>query len=122
MTLRKAMGAVAKLSEIGTIGKYAIAGAVAALNYTQPTLTEDLDILISVDAFGKRASGLLLLAPIESALASMGYREKTDLGYLIEEWPVQFLPAASDLDYEALDQATEINLAAPGEQPIKVVY
>lgn len=120
MTLRKAMGAVAKLSEIGAIGKYAIAGAVAALNYTQPTLTEGLDILISVDAFGKHASGLLLLAPIESALASMGYREKTDLGYLIEDWPVQFLPAASELDTEALDQAVEIDLAAAGDQPIKV--
>ena len=31
----------------GVIGRYAIAGAVAAYNYIEPTLTEDLDILVS---------------------------------------------------------------------------
>ena len=48
MTLRKTIAVIVKLEEQGTIHRYAIAGAVAALNYIQPTLTEDLDILISV--------------------------------------------------------------------------
>ena len=56
MTLRKTIEVVTKLSAMGAIGDYAIAGAVAALNYIQPTLTEDLDILISIEGFGKHRS------------------------------------------------------------------
>ena len=108
MSLQKTIEVVAKLAQAGVIQQYAIAGAVAALNYIQPTLTEDLDILISVAHFEKRQSGLILLAPIERALAAMGYTERTDVGYLIEGWPVQFLPVASDLDEEALEKAIDI--------------
>jgi hypothetical protein len=72
MTLRKTIEVVTRLAANGVVHNYAIAGAVAALNYIQPMLTEDLDILISVDGFEKRASGLLLLGPIEKALAGMG--------------------------------------------------
>ena len=120
MTLRRTIEVVAKLAEKGVIRSYAIAGAVAALNYIQPTLTEDLDVLISIDGFERRPSGLLLLGPIERALAEMGYTERTDLGHMIEGWPVQFLQVGSALDEEALDQAVELDLADPGEQPLKV--
>lgn len=118
MTMRKTIEIVTKLAEKRAIRNYAIAGAVAALNYIQPMLTEDLDILISVDGFEKRASGLLLLGPIEKALAEMGYTERTELGYKIEGWPVQFLPVASPLDEEALEQAIELNVAPRNEPPL----
>jgi hypothetical protein len=114
MTLRNTIQVVTKLAEKRVIGSYAIAGAVAALNYIQPMLTEDLDI-ISIDGFEHRASGLLLLGPIEGALAEMGYSERSDVGYKIEGWPVQFLPVASPLDEEALEQAVDVNIAEPGE-------
>lgn len=120
MTLRKTIEVVVRLSERGAIRSYAIAGAVAALNYVEPTLTEDLDILISIDGFDRRPSGLLLLGPIETALAEMGYSERSALGYMIEGWPVQFLPVASPLDEEGLSQAVELDLAAPGEPVFKV--
>jgi hypothetical protein len=120
VTLRKTIKVVTKLSDGGVIRSYAIAGAVAALNYIQPTLTEDLDVLISIDGFERRPSGLLLLGPIERALADMGYAERTNLGYVIEGWPVQFLPVGSQLDEEALDNAVDLNLAEPGERPLKV--
>ena len=93
MALRKTVAVVVKLAERGVIQRYAIAGAVAALNYIQPTLTEDLDILVSIAHFEIRPSGLILVAPIEQALADMGYSERTDLGIMIDGWPVQFLPA-----------------------------
>lgn len=51
MSLRKTIEVVTKLAERGAIQRYAIAGAVAALNYIEPTLTEDLDILVSVAHF-----------------------------------------------------------------------
>jgi hypothetical protein len=118
MTLRRAIEVIKALNESRVVERYAIAGAVAALNYIQPMLTEDLDILISVDGFEKHASGLLLLSPIDKALAEMGYSERTDHGYRIEGWPVQFLPAASPLDDEALEQAVEINAARAGGAPL----
>jgi hypothetical protein len=61
MSLSKTIEVVTKLAEQGVIERYAIAGAVAALNYIEPTLTEDLDILVIICTF--RA------APIGSDLA-----------------------------------------------------
>ena len=119
MSLQKAIGVVVELARKRVIGNYAIAGAVAALNYIQPTLTEDVDFLISLDGFEKHASGLLLLGPIEKALAEMGYSQRTDLGYKVEGWPVQFLPVASALDEDALECAVALNVAGPGEPTVE---
>lgn len=110
MTLRKTLEVIAELAESGVIRNYAVAGAIAALNYIQPTMTEDLDILVSVDAFEKRASGLLLLGPLEKALADLGYTQRDSVGYRVGDWPVQFLPVASELDEEALKQAAEVDI------------
>jgi hypothetical protein len=116
-SLRKTIEVVTNLAEQGAIERYAIAGAVAALNYIQPALTEDLDILVSVAHFDKRASGLIFLGPIE--IAKMGYTERSAVGYLVEGWPVQFLPVASPLDEEALEQAVEIEIDSTGTPPFK---
>jgi len=119
MSLRKTIAVIAGLAEKGALRSYAIAGAVAALNYIEPTLTEDLDVLVSISDFEKRQSGLILLNPIEKALADLGYTERTDLGYLIEGWPVQFLPVASPLDEEALATAIEVAINVAGDPPLK---
>ena len=119
MTLRNTIEVVTQLAAKRVIANYAIAGAVSALNYVEPMLTEDLDILISVDGFEKQPSGLPLLGPIEKALAEMGYTERTNVGFGIEGWPVQFLPVASPLDEEGLEQAIEIDAAEPEEKPLK---
>jgi hypothetical protein len=108
MSLEKTIEVVTKLAEQGAIKQYAIIDAVAALNYIQPTLTEDLDILVSAADFGEH-KGLILLAPIESALANMGYTERSGAGIRVEDWPVQFLPVASALDEEALINAVEVS-------------
>jgi len=84
MSLRKTIEVVTQLTEKGAIQRYAITGAVAALNYIQPTLTEDLDILVSIAHFEKHQSGLILLTPIEKALAEMGYTERSQLGFMID--------------------------------------
>jgi hypothetical protein len=110
MAMKNTIEVVTKLAERHAIERYAIAGAVAALYYIEPTLTEDLDILISIAHFESRPSGLILLGPLEKALAEMGYTERTDVGYLIEGWPVQFLPVANPLDEEALDRAVEVEI------------
>jgi hypothetical protein len=117
MSLQKAIEVVTKLTHAGTVKQYAITGAVAALNYIQPTLTEDLDVLVSVGNFEQRTSGLILLAPIEAALARMGYSQRSDVGILVEGWPVQFLPVGSALDEEALARAVEIGIPGAAGDP-----
>jgi hypothetical protein len=119
MSMRNTIEVVTRLAEKGAIQRYAIAGAVAALNYIQPTLTEDLDILVSIAHLETRQWGLVLLTPIEKALADMGYTERTDVGYVIEGWPVQFLPVASELDEEALERAIELEIDLTGDPPLK---
>ena len=119
MSLRKTIEVVIKLAQQGVIQNYAIAGAVAALNYIEPALTEDLDILISISHFERHQSGLILLTPIEKALADLGYTERTDVGFIIDQWPVQFLPVASELDQEALDRAIEVDIDLSGDYPLK---
>jgi len=94
----------------GVISRYAIAGAVGALNYLEPMTTRDVDILVSVADLGPTRSGLLTLDPIFSYLRRAGYTEFEDEGVLIEGWPVQFLPVASDLDVEGLNQAIEVEI------------
>jgi hypothetical protein len=47
MGIKRTLEAINAMEADGVIGRYAIAGAVAAYNYIEPTLTEDLGILIS---------------------------------------------------------------------------
>lgn len=94
----------------GVISRYAIARAVGALNYLEPMTTRDVDILVSVADLGPSRTGLLTLGPIFSYLRRAGYTEFEDEGVLIEGWPVQFFPVASDLDVEGLDQAIETEI------------
>jgi hypothetical protein len=115
------MGVIATLRVInqmeadGIIGRYAIAGAFAASYYMEPTLTEDLDILVSFEADTERKkSGLIVLDPIFSYLKQKGYREFQKEGIVIDDWPVQFLPVANDLDAEALAQSREIDIDEKG--------
>jgi hypothetical protein len=92
----------------------AIAGAVTAYNYIEPTLTEDLDLLISFDQEGQRSgSGLVTLSPIYSYLKERGYERHLREGLTIEDWLVQFLPVTDDLDAESLAEANEIEIAIP---------
>lgn len=110
MTIRKTIEVITVLAARGVIKDYAITGAVAALAYIEPGLTDDLDVLISVADFEQRPSGLILLSPIEAALAAMGYTERSDVGLMVEGWPVQFIPVASALDEASLREATEHEL------------
>ena len=114
MSLQKTIEVITKLAEQGAMKQYAITDAVAALNYIQPTLTEDLDILVSVVVDFGEHKGLIPLTPIERALAKMGYTERSGVGIRIENWPVQFLPVASSLDEEALVNAVEVDYKGTG--------
>ncbi|MGH7814385.1 MAG: hypothetical protein ACREQI_10350 [Candidatus Binataceae bacterium] len=120
--MNKTFQVINRMAEEGIIRQYAVAGAVAAINYIEPTLTDDLDILISIDEQASRpGSGLMLLEPIFAYLRKAGYTSFKKEGIVVEGWPVQFLPVATDLDAEGLAEAVEIEIEADASAPpIKV--
>lgn len=52
----------------------------------------------------------MALGPILASLARRGYTEFNREGLMIEGWPVQFVPVASDLEVEALDRALDVDI------------
>jgi hypothetical protein len=48
MGMKQTLDVINRMEADGVIGRYAIAGAVAAYNYVEPSVTEE-DILISID-------------------------------------------------------------------------
>jgi hypothetical protein len=111
MAIKQTLEVINQMEADGVVGRYAIAGAVAAYNYVEPAVTEDLDILISFEGRPQQAkSGLVTLAPVLSYLQQKGYAEFRQEGLVIEGWPVQFLPVADDLDAEALAQAETVEI------------
>ena len=111
MGIKQTLDVVNELEREGIIARYAIGDAVAAYNYVEPAVTEDLDILVS---FETKPSGLVTLDPILEFLRKCGYTDFSKEGILIEGWPVQFLPVADDLDREALSQAKPIAVRTNG--------
>lgn len=92
------------------IESYTIAGAFAAIFYVEPTLTEDLDVIVSFRNFDTTSGGLLTFGPISRYLAERGYSKWEKEGILVEGWPIQFLPVSDALSEEALEQAIEVEL------------
>jgi hypothetical protein len=125
MAIKETLEIINAMEADGAIARYAIAGAVAAYNYIEPAVTDDLDILISFDEASQQAkTGLVTLAPIFSYLRARGYDEHRKEGLVIAGWPVQFLPVANDLDAEALTAAQEVEIAineTVGSVPTRVL-
>jgi hypothetical protein len=116
MSIKKTIEVLNRMQADGVIGRYAIAGAVAAYNYIEPTVTRELDILVT---FAKTSgSGLISLQPIFSYLAGKGYTQHEDEAIVVEGWPVQFLPVANDLQEQALVAAGQIELRAGSAETV----
>jgi hypothetical protein len=94
----------------GVIRKFAVTGAVAALYYSELTVTEDLYILVPFADLQNKSSGLATLEPLFSHLRDRGYKKFEKEGIVVEGWPVQFLPVSNELDAEALDRAQAVEL------------
>jgi hypothetical protein len=106
MSMAETIQVLNRMVQDRIIQRYAIGGAVAALNYVEARFTRDIDILITFEDV--RPSRLVTLGPIVGYLGELGYTQWEDEGLLIEGWPVQFLPTADALDVEALDRAVEV--------------
>jgi hypothetical protein len=121
MGMRQTVEILNRMELDGIIGRYAIAGAVGAYNYIEPTVTDDLDILVSfVSTPTAPQTGLITLEPVLTYLRQKGYSDFRKEGLLIEGWAVQFLPIANTLDAEALAQAETAEIRIdPNEDAVK---
>jgi hypothetical protein len=87
----------------GVLVNYAIGGAVAALFFTEPVTTFDLDVFVDLPAPVTRDSLVSLSAPY-SWLTERGYRVERE-HVVVDGLPVQLLPAYNDLVEEAIREA-----------------
>jgi hypothetical protein len=105
--MQETIQAINRLQSNGTIGQYAIGGAVGATFYLEPLATEDLDIFVVPPALA--GSSLITLTPNYESLTESGCVIDGE-HIVIAGWPVQFLPASSPLIEEALERAVMIEL------------
>lgn len=102
--MKNALKVLNELKERGLIKDYAIGGAIAALRWTEPFFTQDLDVFILMEEGGEE--GLIVLTPIYHALQSRGYVWKGHW-VMIEGIPVDIFPADA-LEREAIGDGEEI--------------
>ncbi|HTV30250.1 MAG TPA: hypothetical protein VMF32_21035 [Xanthobacteraceae bacterium] len=107
--MRETIAVITQMQSDGIIARYAIGGAVATFLYIDVSVTEDLDILVSLDDHTGK-SGLITLQPIFQYLKEKGFTEFRKEGIVVHGWPVQFIPVSSDLDREGLQEAIETEL------------
>jgi hypothetical protein len=98
--VRQTLAVIEQLCASGTIGPYAIGGAVGAAFYLEPVATLDLDVFVLFEP----APLILTLTPIYEACAKLGYQAEGE-AIVIEGWPVQFLAADQPLINEAVRTA-----------------
>jgi hypothetical protein len=97
----------------GALENYAVAGAVGAMFYVEPFSTQDIDVLVMTPE-----DRLVIELPGLAYLKARGYTEFRNEGIVIQDWPVQFLPATTQLEREAYLNAEISNL---DEVPVRVV-
>jgi len=84
----------------GILKDYAIAGAIATIYYTEPFATQDIDIFF----IPPEKEGLILLTPFYDFLLRKGYKTYKEY-IMIGNTPVQFIPATTDLEKKAVENA-----------------
>jgi len=103
--LAGALRAIDSLVCDGIIERFAIGGSIALLYFTEPFMTEDLDVFCIFQQSGT----LLTLSPIYSHLKSLGYQADGEF-VSVEGVLVQFLIPPTNLVQEALDKAIDVNI------------
>jgi hypothetical protein len=103
MDIERTLAVINQMLADGVIENYALGGAVAAIFYTEPIDTQDVDIFVQVKSTG---SDFTILLPIYDYLLKLGFQAKAEHIY-IEGFPVQFLPTFNALTEEAVNEAQE---------------
>lgn len=108
MNIRNTIAAINQMLADSVIQRYAIGGAVGATFYLEPVATLDVDVFVT---FQPDAGNLLANPqPLFDYLKAHGGTMEGEY-IVVAGWPVQFLPAATALVKEALEQAVQHNVA-----------
>jgi hypothetical protein len=108
MNIREVIQTANQMKADGIVECYAIGGAVAATFYLEPVATLDVDIFV---AFKPEPSSFIATPKrIYDYLSARGGTIEREY-IIVAGWPVQFLPPTGPLAEEALDQATERDVA-----------
>ena len=117
--MEKTLKVLNELKTKGLIQTYAIGGGIATIFYTEPSFTYDLDVFLIVDVDpGKK---IVSLASIYDYLKKKGYPWKGE-HIVIEGMPVQFVPAGSDLEHDAIVNSRTVNYARTKTRVLKAEY
>lgn len=117
--MKKALEILNELKEKGLLGDYAIGGGIATIFYTEPVFTYDLDVFVIVKP--KPQGKIISLAPIYDYLKSKGYVWEGE-HIVIEDMPVQFIPAGTDLEKEAVENAKDITYSGARTKVVPAEY
>lgn len=88
----------------GVIGRYAIGGAVGSIFWLEPITTKDVDVFVMLPT--SPGGSHLTLGPIYDYLQARGFIPEGPF-IILEGWAVEFVPPATPLVEEALQQAVE---------------
>jgi hypothetical protein len=103
--MKKVVEILNKIKEKGLVEDYAIGGGIAAIFYTEPVFTYDLDVFVIPNP--ESSTKIISFTPIYNYLESKGYLWKGG-HILIEGMPVQFLPASGELEHDAVKNGKNI--------------
>ncbi len=103
--MKKTLKVLNDLKDRALIKNYAIGGGIAAIFYTEPVFTYDLDVFIIVES--KPDEKIISLSPIYEYLTGKKYSWKGE-HVMVEGFPVQFIPVESGIEREAIEGSREI--------------
>ena len=103
--MKKTLEILNKLKEKGLVLDFAIGGGIATIFYTEPVFTYDLDVFVIIKP--ELQTRIISLVPIYDYLKSRGYSWKGE-HIVIDGMPVQFIPAGSDIEKDAIENAKDI--------------
>jgi predicted nucleotidyltransferase len=117
--MKKTLQVINQLKKRGLITDYAIGGGIAAIYYSEPILTYDLDIFVIMpDRVSKK--GVIQLSSVYNDLKENGYKWKGE-HIIIEGVPVQFIPA-DELETEAIKTASTVHYEGTKTKILPVEY
>jgi hypothetical protein len=91
-----------ELKKKGIVSDYAIGGGVAAYEYTSLP-TKDVDVFV---IFSSPSRDLILMTPIYDYFTGLGCKWSKQW-LMFEGYPVEFIPADTGLEREAVENAVE---------------
>lgn len=101
--MEKIFKVINRMYQEGVLNDYAIGGAVATIYYTEPFATKDIDIFFIPPEKEK----IILLTPFYDFLLKKGYKTYKEY-IMIKDTPVQFIPASTELEKEAVKNAISV--------------